>query len=56
MGYDDDAGCAHDWDLAEVHFSGRGAEMVSTCALCGAVYYEPSAADDPNRVPLRKLR
>lgn len=54
MGFDDDTDCAHDWDLAELRFSERGAEMVSTCTLCEAVWFEPSASDDPNRTPLRE--
>lgn len=49
---DDDTGCGHVWVLAEVDFTLRGAQMVSECARCGAVTYERSAADDPNRLPL----
>lgn len=52
MGADDDNDCAHDWGLEELHATERGAEMVSTCNLCGAVLYEPAAADDPYRRPL----
>lgn len=52
MGLDDDADCPlHVWELAEVDFSGRGAQMVQTCAVCGAVSYDRSAADDPHRLP-----
>lgn len=43
----------HEWDLAEVDFTARGAQMVHHCKHCPAVWMERSAADDPFRVKLR---
>lgn len=34
----------HVWGLAEAHLTGRGAQTVSTCVVCGAMKYEPSQA------------
>lgn len=50
---DDDADCVHVWGPDELHLTLKGADTVSTCDLCGAVRYEPSAsANDPHRQPL----
>lgn len=53
MGADDDLDCPHIWGPDELHLTLQGADVVSTCDLCGAVRYEPSeSASDPYRRPL----
>lgn len=50
---DDDTDCVHVFGIEELHLTLKGAEVVSTCDLCGAVSYEPSgSASDPYRRPL----
>lgn len=41
----------HDWELDEVHVSGRGADTSSVCGWCGAVRYEPGQAALRDRRP-----
>lgn len=43
----------HDWELDELDvLAGGGAGLALKCSWCGAVSYEPSARNDPNRPKL----
>lgn len=53
VGLDDDRDCEHQWVLAEVAVSGRGADQVSVCSVCGTPAYAPGqAAVRDTRPPL----
>lgn len=42
---DDDADCAHDFELDQVLADDRGARLVHRCRLCETLSYEPSRSD-----------
>lgn len=49
---DNDEDCpGHVWVLTGVHVTGRGADTVSSCNLCGAVRPEPGQAALRDRRP-----
>lgn len=53
MGLDDDADCAHVFDLEEVVVALKGADQVSVCRLCGTPSYAAGqAAVRDERPPL----